>query len=106
MLRKTREGDLREDLWRVSIEQDAVKNAALNIIVCGVYRRTTQKYGDRGHRYVHMEAGHACENLYLQAKSLGLGMVTMGAFLDAEVQGVIGADEEEEPLYVVPVGRV
>jgi nitroreductase len=51
-----------------------------------------------------MEAGHAGENLYLQAESLGLATVAVGAFRDDRVRDVVEAPESQRPLYVFPVG--
>jgi SagB-type dehydrogenase family enzyme len=82
-----------------------VREAAADIVILAVYERTTVKYGDRGIRYVHLEAGHAAQNVCLQATALGLGTVTVGAFYDDEVQAVLGAPKNEKPLYVMPVGR-
>lgn len=56
-------------------------------------------------RYVILEAGHAAQNLVLQATTLGLAAVTIGAFDDAEVQQVLGLAADQDPLCVVPVGR-
>jgi nitroreductase len=65
------------------------------------------KYGERGRdRYVPMEAGHVAENIYLQAESLGVGTVTIGAFVDDQVRAVISAPPQHTPLYVMPVGHV
>lgn len=75
------------------------------LILCAVYERTTVKYGQRGIRYVHMEAGHAAQNVCLQeAVSLQLGTVVIGAFDDERVKNVL-AMREEHPLYLMPVGR-
>jgi nitroreductase len=52
-----------------------------------------------------MEAGHAAQNLYLQATARGLGMVTVGAFYDDQVQGLLQLPEEQKPLYIIPVGH-
>ena len=52
-----------------------------------------------------MEAGHAAQNIYLQAAALGLSMVTVGAFHDDRVKDITGMLEDEIPLYVIPVGR-
>jgi len=82
-----------------------VKEGAINIVLTAVYGRTTKKYGDRGIRYVHMEAGHAAQNLCLQATALELGLVTVGAFHDARVSEILGLAEDEAPLYIIPVGR-
>lgn len=100
-----RPGDLRSELAEAAIGQESVRDAAANIVIAGVYERTTGKYGERGVRYVHIEAGHAAENIYLQAESLGLGTVIIGAFEDAALRRILGMAENETPLAVMPVGR-
>ena len=80
--------------------------APLVIAITAVYARTEAKYGrDRGPRYVHLEAGHAAQNILLQAVALGLGAVPMGAFDDRRVQDVLGLPADHVPLYLVPVGH-
>jgi SagB-type dehydrogenase family enzyme len=79
--------------------------APISIVLVAVYERTTSKYGERGIRYVQMEAGHVGQNLYLQATALGLGMVTVGAFNDDEVQEILQLPKEQKPLYIIPVGH-
>jgi len=101
----TAEGDVRAPLSVAVLDQTPVNDGAINLIFTAVYQRTTQKYGDRGIRYVHMEAGHASQNVYLQVVALGLGTVTIGAFYEDEVSRLLGLPEDEEPLYVMPVGR-
>ncbi len=103
-LELVREGDLSGQLCEAALAQEWVRDAALNIVIFGVYERTTGRYGERGYRYVYMEAGHASQNIYLQATALGLGTVAVGAFIDDEVKRVVGA-AEGEPLYIMPVGR-
>lgn len=73
--------------------------------VMAVYERTTVKYGDRGIRYVYMEAGHTAQNLCLQATAMDLGTVTVGAFYDGQVKEVLNLPEDEQPLYIIPVGK-
>ncbi|GAI83952.1 unnamed protein product, partial [marine sediment metagenome] len=68
-------------------------------------KRTTVKYGDRGIKYVHIEAGHAAQNLCLQAAAMELGVVTVGAFHDEQVVKVLNLPDTEQPLYIIPVGR-
>jgi SagB-type dehydrogenase family enzyme len=89
----------------IPIRQGDLRDAAADIVITGVYERTTAKYGERGVRYVHMEAGHAAENVYLQAESLGLGTVSIGAFDDAALRQFLMLPENETPLYVMPIGR-
>jgi nitroreductase len=52
-----------------------------------------------------MEAGHAAQNLLLEAVALHLGAVPIGAFYDEEVQAALGLPSDHEPLYLVPVGH-
>jgi len=102
---KVRDDDVREELAKAALGQNWVMEAAIDIVIAAVYERTTKKYGDRGVRYTHMEAGHAAQNIYLQAAALDLGMVTIGAFYDDQVKDILDMPRNETPLYVIPVGR-
>ncbi len=102
---KTVEGDRRSQLCGVSLSQSSVQNAPLVLLLSAVPERTTRKYLSRGTRYVHMEAGHAAQNICLQAVALDLGTVIIGAFLDDGVKRVMDLPEEEEPMLIIPVGK-
>ena len=99
------EGDTRQRLFRSALEQTAISQAPAIFALAGVYERITKKYGERGIRYTHMEAGHAAQNVLLQAVALGLGAVLVGAFDDAKVMRVLGLSKQEAPLYLIPVGN-
>ena len=101
---KTGDQDRRGALWRAGLTQGAIRHAPLVLVYCAVYERTTQKYGERGIRYVHIEAGHAAQNVCLQAISLGLGTVVIGAFDDKAVQKILELKADEYPLIIMPVG--
>lgn len=101
-----KEGDVRTALALASLGQRSVADGAINIVIAAVYERTMVKYGTRGERYVHIEVGHAAQNICLQAVALGLGLVTIGAFQDSAVAKIIGMSPDEAPLYVIPVGRL
>ncbi|MFH2026677.1 MAG: SagB/ThcOx family dehydrogenase [bacterium] len=103
---KGRGGDVRDKLAVAALEQACVRAGAIAIVFSAVYERTTRKYGDRGVRYVHMEAGHAAQNVCLQAVSLNLGTVVVGAFKDDEVSKILNLSDEEHPLYILPVGKI
>lgn len=96
--------DVRADLAAAALGQDFVGTAPLDIVVAAVYQRTMQRYGDRGRRYVHMEAGHIGQNIHLQAEAMGLASVPVGAFNDAGVAETLGLPSDQEPLYIIPVG--
>lgn len=92
-------------LAEASLGQSFIAQAAANVVMAAVYQRTTGRYGERGEMYVHMEAGHAAQNVYLQCESLGLGTVVVGAFSEGPVKDVLGLPAEEIPLYIIPIGR-
>ncbi|MCL0046379.1 SagB/ThcOx family dehydrogenase [Dehalococcoidales bacterium] len=98
-------GDVRLELAKVSLNQEFIYKAPLDIVICALYERTVGRYGSRGERYVHIEVGHAGQNIYLQATALGLATVAIGAFRDEQVREVLMLDEQYKPLYIMPVGR-
>ncbi|MCL4863983.1 MAG: SagB/ThcOx family dehydrogenase [Caldilineaceae bacterium] len=98
-------GDKRPLLSQAALAQDAVREAAAVLVLAAVYERTTVKYGERGIRYVHIEVGAAAQNVSLQAVSLELGTVYIGAFHDEQVKQVLTLRAEEQPLCLLPVGR-
>jgi len=85
--------------------QEWIGGAAAALVLSAVYVRTTDRYGERGRRYVHMEAGHAAQNALLQATALGLRSVVVGAFDDAAAARLLDLDRSESLLCLLPVGR-
>jgi SagB-type dehydrogenase family enzyme len=97
--------DHRSSLATAALGQNWLGQGAAVLVVSAVYSRISAKYGARGVRYAHLEAGHAAQNVLLMATSLDLGAVPVGAFDDAGVASVLKLDESEQPLYLIPVGR-
>lgn len=104
-LEKVKADDIRAELADAALGQECIRDAAIDIVFTAVYERTTRKYGERGIRYAHMEAGHAAQNVYLQAVALDLGTVVIGAFNDSKVEKIVNISEQGNPLYIMPVGR-
>lgn len=98
-------GDLRRPLASAALDQRWVSRAPAVLVIAAVYERTAKKYGQRAHRYVHMEVGFAAQNIYLQATARSLGTVMVGAFDDNAVQDVLGLPSDHKPLGLMPVGR-
>jgi SagB-type dehydrogenase family enzyme len=97
--------DKRVEMAGAAYDQDWVAEGAALLVVTGVEHRTTGKYGQRGVRYVHMEAGHAAQNVLLQAVALGLSGAVVGAFDDDRVRKILSLPQGEQPLYLLPLGR-
>jgi SagB-type dehydrogenase family enzyme len=99
--------DARFALYDAALQQEALHQAPAIFVVTAVYERTAKKYGgERSPRYVHLEAGHAAQNLLLEAVALGLGAVPIGAFEDERIQEVLAIPADHKPLYLIPVGHL
>jgi len=98
------EGDIRNELASAAWGQEFIEAAPVTLIVAAEFSRTTDHYGERGVRYVYMEAGHAAQNVHLQAEAMGLGSVAVGAFDDTSVSKVLSLPRSLEPIYMVVVG--
>jgi SagB-type dehydrogenase family enzyme len=104
-LTKISDKDVRQELSNAAHSQDSVEQAAAVVVFTADYDRTTGKYGKRGKRYVHIEVGHAAENMFLQAEALALATVIVGAFSDQDVEKIVGVPDELQALLLMPVGR-
>jgi SagB-type dehydrogenase family enzyme len=91
-----------EACWR----QRFVKTSAATFIWTAVTYRMTWRYGERGYRYLHLDAGHVCQNLYLAAEAVGCGVCAIAAFDDDAVNHMLGLDGEEQfAIYLATVGK-
>lgn len=99
------DGDFRLRLADAAVNQEWVSRAAMVVVIAAVFDRTAARYGKRAERYAHMEAGHAAQNLLLQATALGLGATPVGAFSDTEVSRLLHLPAGEMPLYLIPIGK-
>lgn len=104
-LTSVRLGYFLAELSDAALGQTCVRDVPAVIAITAEYSITTSVYGNRGRRYVYMEAGHVSQNIYLQCTAMGLGTVAIGAFTDNAVREILGLSENETPLYLMPVGR-
>ena len=84
--------------------QTWIREAPAVLVIAAVFGRTKGKYGERGIRYVHMEVGHAAQNVYLQATAMGLGTTFVGAFSDGAIGDVLELPDDHAPLGIMPLG--
>lgn len=104
-LRLISSGDNRTLLASACFQQAWLARAPALIVIGGIFQRTTAKYGNRGERYVVMDAGSSCQNVYLQAEALGLKAGVVGAFVDEQVRAVLKLPNEVYPFLVIAVGK-
>jgi Nitroreductase len=102
-----KEGDFRKEITNAGLGQDMLGDANVTFVLSAVFERTQRKYKDRSLRYIYVEAGHISQNISLQAVSLGLGSVCVGAFYDDQVNRLIGLDgNTESAIYLQAVGTL
>jgi SagB-type dehydrogenase family enzyme len=104
-LEKLLEHDPRPALHQAALRQNPVLEAPVVIVISAVFERTAQKYGDaRTPQYIYLEAGHAAQNILLQAVALNLGAVPIGAFYEDQISKALVLPPDQLPLYLIPVG--
>ncbi len=103
---KISNGDKRSELSDAALSQEWIKEAPISIVVCGIYERTSKKYGENASKFVHMEVGCVAQNIYLQTTAMGLGTTFVGAIEKEKIVSVLHLDENEHALCILPVGIV
>lgn len=97
--------EVASELSQAALGQKHIAEAPVNLIIAGDPSVVTSKYGERGIQYTHMEAGHVAQNVYLQAESLNLGTVTVGALQEEKIRQILDISSEYTPYYIMPVGK-
>ena len=99
-------GDINPRVTHACLEQSQVLTSAVTFIWVAVVERMRYRYGQRGYRYLHLDAGHVCQNLYLAAETVGCGVCAIAAFQDDELNGVLGLDGVNQfAIYLGSLGR-
>jgi len=94
------------ELAAACLGQKAIENAAVTFVWVAVRERMTWRYGDRGYRYLYLDAGHACQNLYLACEAMGAGACAIGAYDDAATNALLHLDGADRfVIYLASVGK-
>ncbi len=100
-----RGGDFCQDVYKFCLGQDMVLSSSLVLMISAIFQRSKHKYGERGYRYILLEAGHLAQNIYLITMTLNLGCVTIGGFNDDAFNELLELDGvEESTLYLAVIG--
>ncbi|MFX0051535.1 MAG: SagB/ThcOx family dehydrogenase [Candidatus Hermodarchaeota archaeon] len=96
-----------EKLADACLEQSHVKKSAVTFFWVAIVYRMYWRYGERGYRYLHLDAGHVCQNLYLAAEKIGCGVCAIAAYDDIQVNEILGVDGEDAfTIYLATVGKI
>lgn len=97
--------DIADRVVEAALQQEFIKASAVTFIWTAVPARTMWRYGERGYRYMHLDAGHVCQNLYLAAGAIGCGVCAIAAFDDEAMNALLDLDGETQfTIYMATVG--
>lgn len=86
--------------------QKQVLHSAVTFFWAAALERMAWRYVERGYRYLHLDAGHVCQNLYLAAEVIRAGVCAIGAFDDETLNGLLGLDGENDfVVYAASTGK-
>jgi SagB-type dehydrogenase family enzyme len=106
LLQMSTEEGLADRLTEACLDQPHVKRSGVTFFWIAIPYRMAWRYGERGYRYLHLDAGHVCQNLYLSAEAIGAGVCAIAAFQDQELNSTLGLDGEEQfVIYLATVGK-
>lgn len=89
------------------IDPAQYQNWAASLIITGTFSKAITKYGERGYRYILLDAGHIGQNIYLAATALNLGVVGVCGFYDDKVNDVLSLERQDESaLYMILLGQI
>ena len=98
--------DIADQITEGCMNQSFIQTSAVTFIFTAVTARMKWRYGERGYRYLHLDAGHACQNLYLSAEAIDCGVCAVAAYYDDKLNGALGIDGEEQfIIYVAALGK-
>jgi SagB-type dehydrogenase family enzyme len=113
-LEKLFDNEQKSAIASAALNQSFIEQAAAIIIITAIFERTTNSYGKRGIQYIHQEAGSVAQNIHLQAVSLNIGTVMVGAFHDEKIKRLLipylqdhndNFSANEIPLLLMPLGK-
>jgi len=105
-LRLLNDGNKLAAIAECFFQSDIAYNSSLIIFITALFKRSTFKYGDRGYRFILLEAGHVAQNINLVVNGLGLGCINIGGFLDHRVDDLLGLDGiTHSTIYIIAIGN-
>lgn len=106
LVEETAEAGVAERVAEACFNQPQITASAVTFIWTAVPYRMIWRYGERGYRYLHLDAGHVCQNLYLAGEAVGCGTCAIAAFRDEMLNEILGIDGEEQfAIYCATVGK-
>jgi SagB-type dehydrogenase family enzyme len=100
------DGGIAQKMTHACEDQSQVENSAATFVWVAVLERMYWRYVERGYRYLHLDAGHVCQNLALGAEQINSGICPIAAFDDKELNTLLGLDGESQfVVYLASAGK-
>lgn len=100
------DGGLADKITEACLQQRFVRTSAVAFIWVAVPYRMVWRYGERGYRYLHIDVGHVCQNLYLAAEAIGSGVCAIAAFDDEAMNNTLRIDGKKQfVIYIATLGK-
>ncbi|MDH3504712.1 MAG: SagB/ThcOx family dehydrogenase [Nitrospirota bacterium] len=104
-LRHLQNGDDTQRISLALVQPELAQGTSLIIFLTAIFERSIFKYGERGYRFILLEAGHVAQNLNLVANALGLGCVNIGGYRDREIDEYLELDGiTHSTIYMIAIG--
>jgi len=100
------DNEICEDIISACHNQVFIGESAVTFIWSADIYRMKWRYGERGYRYLHLDAGHICQNLYLAAELVDSGVCAIAAFDDDKLNDILNLDGENLfAVYLAALGK-
>ena len=98
--------NIKDQITEGCMGQKFVKTCAVTFIWSANVYRMAWRYGQRGYRYLYLDAGHVCQNLYLSAETIDCGACGIAAFNDEALNSILKLDGEKKfVIYLATAGK-
>jgi SagB-type dehydrogenase family enzyme len=90
-----------------AFQQTWMSSGAVVFVWSATPYRMEWRYGLAAHRLILLDAGHACQNLYLSSQAIGAGTCAVAAYDQELLDQLLRIDGKDEfVIYLAAVGKV
>jgi SagB-type dehydrogenase family enzyme len=101
------EDRLKEKIVEAVYSQPYPGKAAVTFVWTAIPYRMEWRYDLAAHKVIAIDAGHACQNLYLACEAISAGTCAIAAYDQEAMDRLLRIDGIDEfTIYIAPVGKV
>jgi nitroreductase len=100
-----KEGEFRAEAHHLGLEQELPAAACVDIFFLADLKRILERYGNRGYRAVHLDAGASGGRIYLAAYAQHLGATGLTFFDDDVIKFFSPHAKGKSAIFLLAVGK-